>query len=69
MTGQSRPSTEALSLTQGQLSALKIPSGYPQMAFWFTLSEAYLGLVFLGRKLNALAYTPEEEEFLKNLVN
>ena len=68
-TGQSRLSTEALSLTQGQLSALKIPSVYPQMAFWFTLSEAYLGLVFLGRKLNALAYTTEEEEFLKNLAN
>ena len=69
ITGRSRPSTEALSLTQGQLSALKISFVDPQIAFWFTLSEACLGLVFLGRKLNALGYTPEEEEFLKNLVN
>jgi rhodanese-related sulfurtransferase len=62
-------SPEARGLTPEQLSALKISPGSSRMAFCFTLSESYIGLVTLGKKLNDLAYTLEEEAFLKNLVS
>ncbi len=61
-------STETRSLTLEQLSSLAITPAPPPMAFYFTLSESYIGLVILGKKLNALRFTLEEEAFLINLV-
>lgn len=63
-----QPYTESRSLTQEQLSAFKGSSGPPEIGFWFTLSESYFGLVVLGKKLTALKYALEEEEFLSNMV-
>jgi rhodanese-related sulfurtransferase len=60
---------EPFSLNQAHLSELKIPSPSLEIALAFTLSESYWGLVVLGKRLDAQAYIPEEEEFLKNLTN
>lgn len=63
-----QPFTESRSLTQEHLFAFKGSSSPPEIGFWFTLSESYLGLVVLGKKLTALRYAMEEEEFLSNMV-